>query len=332
MKSLRTFFSVPSVAFAGLAVVVTLAGCTAETSANAGAETATATAAQSQTVTTDGSTSAAAANAARPPMGPHHGMGGPEFLVFASLHENINLTADQKTAIEAILAKDAPKPPPRDPARVAALAAAIRSGNVANLPAPPNDDAERAAHLAAAADALTTLHSTLTKDQRVALVAAVSAKHDGGPHGDHGDHGGPGPNGGGGGPGAHGDHGGHGGPMGGLLEGLDLTAQQRDAIKAKFEANRPSEADRAAMEAKFAAHKQEMAAKLATFSNDTFDATAFVTPPADAKPDAAHRPNELALIVPILDAAQREKLAERIEQGPPAHPAPPPAPPAPSAN
>ena len=105
--------------------------------------------------------------------------------------------------------------------------------------------------------------------------------------------------------------------MGHLTEGLDLTQAQTDQIKAKLEADRPARPS----EADFTAMKAAMDAKLQSFKADDFDAKAFVSPPANApKLGAAsdHMAKQLNAVVSVLTAEQREKLAQKIEQGPPA--------------
>jgi hypothetical protein len=66
-----------------------------------------------------------------------------------------------------------------------------------------------------------------------------------------------------------------------------------------------------------------MGAKLQTFKTDSFDAKAFVAPPADAAAMKRgvgnphdHMAKELSVIVSVLNADQREKLAQKIEKGP----------------
>ena len=64
-----------------------------------------------------------------------------------------------------------------------------------------------------------------------------------------------------------------------------------------------------------------MKAKMETFATDSFDAKAFVAPPADAPRGAMMHPiarmvNELAVVVPLLTPAQRETLAAQLEKGP----------------
>jgi Spy/CpxP family protein refolding chaperone len=308
-----------------LGLLVTLAGCSAESGTASGADT-TNTAKSKDTAS-------AVTTGEQVNRGPQHGPGhgGPDFLLVAALHEpSLNLTAEQKTAIEGALAANKPAAPPAfDKTRVSALAAGIRAGKIdaQSIAAPQGpSEADRSAHQAAAAKALSTLHATLTPEQRTALVAAVSKRgEEHGPRdgmkGKQGerphpmDHaGGPG--------GPRGPM----GPMGGLLEGLDLTQAQQDAIKAKLEAQRPappSEADRAAMKSQHEAMRTAMDAKLKTFASDSFDATAFVTPPAGAAPKgpgpgADRFATDLQIITSVLEPAQREKLAARIEAGPPA--------------
>ena len=306
MSSFRT-----STAISVLGILVTLAGCSAESATTSGADTASAAHA-ADTVAAQPAT--ATAPAADPARGPHP---GPDFLLVAALREPINLTAEQKATIEGALEASKPAGPPAfDKTRVAALAAGIRSGkvDVATVKAPAPSDDEKAARLTAAAKAVSTLHDTLTPVQRRALVDALAkhaADHAGHPPMDHA--GGPPPGGM--------------GPMGGLLEGLDLTKEQQDAIRAKLDAQRPApptDAERAAMKQQHEAFRAAMTAKLQTFANDTFDATAFVAPPAGVTKgpgpgDHADRfAQDLAIITSVLEPAQREKLAARIEAGPPA--------------
>jgi Spy/CpxP family protein refolding chaperone len=295
-------------------LLVTLAGCSAESSTASSAGT-------SDTARAQTSASLSQSADGRHMHGPH-GHPGPDFLLFAALHEPINLTAEQKATIEGAIAANKPAAPAFDKSKVAALAAGIRAGNVdVSAVKAPNDDA-KAARQAASAKALATLHATLTPDQRKALVDALAkraaehgAKMDDrdGPRREH----------------AEGPH--HGamgpmGPMGGLLEGLDLTKAQEEAIRTKLEAQRPAaptDAEREAMKKQHEAFRAEMAAKLQTFATDSFDAAAFVAPPANSMKgprDHADRfAADLAIITSVLEPAQREKLAARIEAGPPAH-------------
>ena len=316
MMSIRTTFPL-------LGLLVALAGCSGESGAAPSATNATTAQAEATPAT-------AQASVANPGHGDFHRFhGGQEFLLRAALHEpSLNLTAAQKTTLEGALADSAPKTPATfDRTRIVALAAGVRAGKIdpASLPAPATNATNGAdAHRAAAAKAVDTLHATLTADQRRALVDAVTkrmAEHGAGTDHDHARNG-KGPR-----PGMErmGGEPGDRGPMGGLLAGLDLTKAQEDAIHAKLEAARPappSDAERAAMKAQHEAFKADMQARLQTFVSDTFDANAFVAPPAGAvqgpKDHADHMATELAIITSVLDPAQREKLATRLEQGPPA--------------
>lgn len=295
-----------------LTLVAVLAGCSAEAGTSNGASSANTVTEQPSALSTD--------NAKKPAFGPHHVKGGPDFLLFAALREPINLTAEQRTTIEGLVKADRPEPV-ADPARVQKLAAAIRNNTVeTDLPRPAFDENAKNEFLAKAAKNLATLHDTLTAEQRSALVDSL-AKHEG----EHTKRGpAQGPDQGERGKFEHGSFEGHRGhdPMMGMLEGLDLTQAQKDEIKTKLEANRPAkptEEQREAMKAKFETMRTEMQAKLQTFKSDTFDATAFVTPPKDFAPPATMqgpRTNPLAVITSVLTPAQREKLAVRIEQGP----------------
>jgi Spy/CpxP family protein refolding chaperone len=273
---------------------------------------------------------AADARADRPDGPRGHGPGGPDHLLMAALHE-LDLTDAQKTTIQAAMDKLAlPARPargergdhgPRDTAAFTTLAAGVRAGKIDTATllagAPDRGPEARGAEVATA---LQTLHATLTKEQRRALVDSMAkrmADHgppDGAPPPDKGDrdH-----------DREHGPGGPEGGPMGHLLGGLSLTAAQRTSIDAALAAQRPAAGDRDAMKKQFEARGAQMRARMESFASDTFDAKAFVAPPADAPQGAMMNPmarmvNELAVVVPLLDATQRETLAAQLEKGPPA--------------
>jgi Spy/CpxP family protein refolding chaperone len=262
---------------------------------------------------TEGTSQAPLAEADGPAGERFHGPQGPEHLLRAALHE-LTLTDAQKTTIEGALAKLGPKDhPPMDRGPIAALAAGVRAGKIdpaaLAAPAAPPDFEQ---HRAAVAEALNTLHATLTKDQRRALVDALEkklAEHDPGDMPEHhGDR-------------EHGDHG-RGGPLGHLLRGLDLSDAQRDAIHKALEAQAPAPPDREEMKKRFEAMHTEMRAKLEAFAADTFDAKTLAAPPAGMEhgpgEHMAHMVKELSIVVPLLEPAQREKLATMLEKGPPA--------------
>jgi len=284
MKSFR--FIVPVL---GIVATLGVAGCSGSESTNTGSAQNAVTADQAKDQSNEG------------PHARHgHAMGGPEMLIFASLHENINLTPEQRSTIEGLIEKRGERDHAPDKAKTAELAAAIRSGNVSNA----NVQSNHADRTAALATKLGTLHDTLTADQRSALVDAIVAKQ--AQHKARGEHvareAKP----------EWKDREGM-GPMGQLLEGLDLTQAQKDQIKAKLEADRPAKPN-----VDFAALKKDMDAKLQSFKGDSFDANAFVTPPAGMpKFDGANRmAKDLQVVVSVLDPAQREKLAQKIELGP----------------
>ena len=271
-----------------------------------------------------------------------HGMRmgrGPASLLFASLREPINLTAEQRTTIEAAIATLKPQgqKPAGNDARKSALVAAIRANNVnvdklGETVKPAIDHSAREATLA---KALTALHDTLTPEQRSLLVTAVEKRMtEGCKRSAHnkGDHAGKTHKGQKGEKGSHKKLGGkHAGGFGSMrmLKGLDLTQEQTDAIQAKLAANKPApktEAEREAMKAQHAAMKKEMTTRLETFSGDNFDAKAFVARPANMPKmegkGGGRMMKDLAVVVPLLTPEQREKLATKIEQGPAAHKAP----------
>ncbi|WP_438040724.1 Spy/CpxP family protein refolding chaperone [Sorangium sp. So ce128] len=301
--------------------LVGAAGCTAETG-------------QGDTSPSDEAAEAALAKGPPGAGGPREGFGshrggprGPEHLLRAALHE-LDLSDAQEATIEGALEglRDGAKERPKDGAVFAALAEGVRAGKVdraaieAKLP-----DAGRAAEerRARVAGALSTLHATLTKEQRRQLVDVIAAKMDergergprGGEQGGERHRGPRGDRGGMGGPGMRG------GPPGHLLAGLDLRDEQRAQIDKALEAARPGDADRVGRKEDHAARRAEMRARLETFAADRFDANAFLPrPPAGEKMGPrAHLDRmvgALAAIVPILDEAQRNALAERIEKGP----------------
>ena len=256
--------------------------------------------------------------------GPEHGrrMGhGPASLLFAALHEKIDLTDAQRSTIKTAL--EGLKPagaPPVERHGNAALAAAVRAGKIDVVALTPAkvEQVDHAGRKEALAKALTTLHATLNPEQRVALVAAMQ-KHGGKPQGEaktfEGDEGGK----------VHEGMKGHEGNFGPMrmFADLDLTPEQQTAIKAQLDANKPAPptaAEREAMKAKHEAMRKSMDARLQTFATDTFDATAFLAAPegGPSKMFAGkdRMLNDLAAVVPLLTPAQREKLAAKIEKGP----------------
>jgi Spy/CpxP family protein refolding chaperone len=299
MISFRSSLSVSIVA-----LVAALAGCSGGVETQAWASTGDNLAA----------VSAPAANGAQS----HHRFasherGGADSLIRTALRAPINLSAAQRTTIEGLAKKDVSQKP-EGANRGAKLAAAIRSNTVESLQAPAPDAAARDARIAAKAAKLTALHDTLTPEQRAQLVDAVAKR--GAEHTAHRS--------------ANGAKASAGRARSGrgsmrMLEGLDLTQAQEDAIKAKLDANRPAPTPE--QKAQWKAQRESMRAareaKLETFKTASFDAKAFVTPvQGNRAPDAsAHHVNRLAVVTSVLTPAQREILAKRVEAGRQARPA-----------
>ncbi len=269
------------------------------------------------------------------------GMAGPGALFHLALGD-LDLTEAQRTKIEE--AMKTLEPPERgdrarpDPTK---LADAIRANKVdakalaAEL-APPEKPDMAAMHGKVVA-ALQVLHDTLTTEQRSALVASAKEKlaKGPGPDGEHGPRGGrrgppdaaDGPPDGrerGGPPGMKGK----GSPVDHLLHGIEITDAQRakidEALGKADLAGPPKDApSREDMEKRMAEMKARGAAMLDAFAKDAFDAKASVPqPPEGAMP---HGPPQgrfleaLAVIVPLLEPAQRDELADRIMEGPMKH-------------
>ena len=211
---------------------------------------------------------------------------------------DIEMTDEQRTKIDALLA------PPDEDRREAfrahheAIVAAVRTGNQTDLARLVDErPADRAEHVA---KVLNGIHETLNADQRRALVASIRqqfADHDGG--------GGRGRRHGGG--GRHG-----GGRHERMLEDLGLTDAQRsrlEAARAEAGLERPSRDERRAHHEGRRAHFEEM---LAAFERDDFDATRVLPSDEEGGPMARHG-KELLVLVPILTPEQREKLADKME-------------------
>ena len=233
----------------------------------------------------------------------HHPPPGGMLLVTAL--KEVELSDAQKTEIEGMLEAGRPKGAEDHEARARELAAAIRKGTVdvaslkASGPAPM--------HEKMTAD-LDRLHALLNESQRQSLVAAISEKarqheanHDDAEHGPKGAKG----------------RGPKGDPMTFMLRELEVSDAQEKAIQTAL-----AQAGLLPQEADFEAKRSEMRSKfkraLSDFAGDDFSAKASL--PA---PNGAHGPAKMlevmAVVVPLLTAEQREKLADRIEAGPPHH-------------
>jgi hypothetical protein len=105
---------------------------------------------------------------------------------------------------------------------------------------------------------------------------------------------------------------------------LAMTDAQKETFRTELAAKKLAMPDHAAMKDHMASAHTEMLTRLRSFASDTFDAATFVAPPAGMPANGhaghmEHMANVAAVLVPILDSAQREKLAAHLEQGPGAH-------------
>jgi Spy/CpxP family protein refolding chaperone len=233
-----------------------------------------------------------------------HGRGHELFL--AALH-NLDLSAEQRKTIEGAVEKLGRGDHEGMKALGKTLADGVRAGKIdeaavkAKAAELEKHAAERHAALTAA---LETLHETLTPKQREALVAHIEErmqKHAGaGNHDKHENH-------------AKHGRGKH-GPMAFLLHGLDLRDDQRAKIDAALDAARPEKpADD--MKARHEEMRARRKAALEAFRSEKFDPAALL-PEKNTTQPFGHMPGALGAIVPILDAEQREALADKLEKGP----------------
>ncbi len=231
-----------------------------------------------------------------PPFGPHA-------LIQTAL-EDLDLDDAQRRTIEADLAG---MRPPARPEKATALAAAIRAGSIDPAKLAPTEAEERTAknevHTRVLAS-LEKLHQTLMPEQRSELVGKVRARLERAPAG-------PPP-----GMAAKPPHGAP-GHLGFLLHGIDMDDAQRERIEAALDAaNLPEPPPPLRPEE----HRDKMVELLEAFAATTFAAKAIPEPPARAgRPPVLEA---LAVVVPLLDAEQREALAVRFERGPFGHPPP----------
>jgi hypothetical protein len=218
-----------------------------------------------------------------------HGPPGPQLLLSAAL-DHLDLTAEQRTTIETAEHAIAPGAAVHK-AMLADVAAGVRAGHLDEAALLAKlDGADRSASVAKALD---TLHTTLTAEQRHALVDLISKHMEEHKMAHAAQHAGPD---------AMIEH---------LLAGLDLSSDQRasiDAIVAKQGSDAAASAD--AVHAALAAHLQ-------AFAGDHFDG-AELAAAASASGSAMHDHVQAAIhtlgqILPVLTQAQRETLATRIE-------------------
>lgn len=236
-----------------------------------------------------------------------HGKGREGHLFGAALH-HLELTDEQRETIEGLranLKKDREAGRTSHQARKAKLVAAVRAGNLDGLTVDEAEISRKAKDRAVKiAIAMNELHTTLDPEQRKALVDVVRAKHE------------------------HrakrgeerrakkGDKAGRGGKrfgLGRLLEGLELTDEQRAQVEAA-QASRPTPEERAE---KRKARAEQMEKLLSAFAQDDFDATRLNM--AERLAERMTKGNErhtsrLQTVLPILTDEQRTQLADRMEK------------------
>jgi Spy/CpxP family protein refolding chaperone len=251
------------------------------------------------------SASASAASEATPHHERTHGAGGVFAFLWMGLHE-LTLSADQKTAIDGVRKDLAAKMEPTHAAGRelgALLADGVMAGKVDRDKSDAAIDklvAAVEAMQAAAADALNAIHKTLTPEQRAQLVDKMQARATEW-HESHGDD-------------EHDERRSRG--QIGMLHGLDLTEDQRKAIRSNLQ-----DTMKGAPPHDHKDMNDHLQAFAAAFKTDTFDAK---TLDAGARRAATHvarwGATRLARFceaaAPVLNADQRAKLAARLRESP----------------
>lgn len=273
----------------------------------------------------------AASEARQGPDGPgfRHGPPRGHELLFVALHD-LDLSAEQRKTLEGALAELGEKDRSHMQAVGKVLATGVRAGKVDEAAVKAKiDELGPQDHRAKIAKALNTLHATLSAEQRAELVAKVEEMAE--RHRPHGEGRGPRPDGkgpDGQGPEGHprgphgpgmgmGHHGPGMGPMGFLLHDLNLSDAQREKIHAALEASRPDKPSEEEMAKKHEEMRARQKAVLDAFKGASFDAAQALPEKPQHEPPALHLVKALNIVVPELDATQREALAVRLEQGPP---------------
>lgn len=241
------------------------------------------------------------------------GRGGPIQVLRQAL-DGMDLTADQKTAIDKAFADAKPSrdgKPEGKPEGMQAffdeVAGQIRANHIdkAGLLAKASDLEKPAVDpmRASMAKTLQTVHDTLTAEQRVKLANELSDKLD-----------------------AMGGHldklgkrdgkrdGKRGGGAGFLLRGIDVSDEQEASIEKALTAAGLDKSDE--MKKGGEEMTAKMKALLEAFKGDKFDAAAML--PAAPEMKGNHLETmikSLEIVVPLLDEAQRNELADRIQKG-----------------
>jgi len=255
----------------------------------------------------------------------HHGkhMRGPVALLRGALGE-LELSESQRGEIDKLLAGI--EPPQRDDEAHRAfrktLADSVRAGVIDDAVIASQSAAAKehmAARRAAMAQTVQKVHDLLNSEQRAALATSLRKRiAEMGQHFGHGPKGERGKRGMHGMRGEHGMHGMHGmrggqGHFRKLLKGLDLSDAQREQVREAMASKRPN---REAAKQRHQAMQKRIDALLTAFATDDFNAAQtmgdFEPPLADM---VSRKVEMLRALLPILDDAQRAKLADRLEQG-----------------
>lgn len=226
------------------------------------------------------------------------GRGGPFALFGGALH-SADLSDAQKQAIANVM-KDL-RPEGKRGAHAenaAAVASAVRDNKVDSeklrQDGPPAPEAMHEKLVVA----LDKLHGTLTKEQRAALAKELAARVEDGPDEPP--------------PAREGK-----GPLDHMLADLEVSDAQTKLIKSaltKADLNPPEPPT----DAQIAEHKARDIRLFEAFAKDDFKAAAALeAPPKHKHPDPL---DVLEVVVPLLSVDQRDKLADRIESGPPGRP------------
>jgi Spy/CpxP family protein refolding chaperone len=271
---------------------------------------ATACAAQGPTGESGEADDATEESAATDAPAKHKGRGG-DRLIRAALE--LDLSDAQRATIEGLKGEAGFERPAGMKDFMGALASGVRANAIdekamdAKIAAMGAAGAEmRAKHAAA----LEKLHATLTPAQRKELVEKMQAKmaekeakwaekREAGEDG-------------------HKKWGRKGGHMGGHLafiaKKLDLSDAQKEAAKKAIADAGLERPDHEEMKGKFEAMHAQKKALLAAFATDTFDADALL-PEKDGKgkEHLARMVSATKAVLPVLDAGQREKLAQLLE-------------------
>ena len=253
-----------------------------------------------------------------------------QMLLTTALRQD-SLTAEQRQAVEKLVtAKKAERKPNRDESRSAfhsTLAQAVRSGKLDTEAVKAHFEkkaAEREARRAAHTEAINTLHSTLTPEQRAAVVADIKARFEkkndsfeGRKHRNGNKRGFE--------KGKPRRHGRHGKGAFGMFEGLNFTEAQQQQLAALRTNRKGRFSDKAARNTDRAAARQEMKQcrtdYLESFADEKFDAAARCSKRSneDRSAKIPQRLEGFQKMLTILTDEQRSQLAERIEQAPARH-------------